>query len=138
MPKRRSGKSTETRPEKLLSPTDALELIVQCVCEKYGLRYQAEYRFHAKRRWRFDFAIPDIKLAIEHEGGIWIYGRHVRGKGYIGDLEKYNAATLLGWSILRYHRGSIYDGTALSEIESAVQAKMLPARGSRESDGEHL
>src|SRR5699024_8701966 len=29
--------------------------------------------------WRFDFAYPDLMLAIECEGGIHSNGRHVRG-----------------------------------------------------------
>lgn len=73
--------------------------ILSCLfhCECY-----AEYRFYDKRRWRFDFAIPSRKIAIEIEGGVWTNGRHTRGKGYIGDMEKYNFAALLGWRILRF------------------------------------
>lgn len=62
----------------------------------------AEYRFHPTRQWRFDFAFPDEKLAIELEGAVFTRGRHTRGSGYIKDLEKYNAATELGWYLLRY------------------------------------
>jgi very-short-patch-repair endonuclease len=67
----------------------------------------AEYRFAPPRRWRFDYAFPEFKLAVEIEGGAWIQGRHTRGKGFLADLEKYNAATLLGWAILRYPPGSL-------------------------------
>lgn len=62
----------------------------------------AEYRFHPRRRWRFDYANPKFKVAIEQEGGIWIKGRHNRGKGFLNDMEKYNTATLMGWRVLRY------------------------------------
>lgn len=60
-----------------------------------------EYRFHPKRRWRFDYAIPGKKIAFEIEGGLWKYGRHNRPQGYIRDLEKYNWATALGWRVFR-------------------------------------
>ena len=53
------------------------------------------------RRWRFDFAWPDAMLAAEVEGGVWVRGRHTRGAGYVADCEKYNAATMLGWRVLR-------------------------------------
>ena len=63
-----------------------------------------EYRFHPKRRWRFDFAWPHHKAAIEVEG---IHfdpgkaGRHQRGAGFEGDCEKYLAAQDLGWTVVR-------------------------------------
>jgi hypothetical protein len=61
-----------------------------------------EYRFHAYRKWRFDYAFPSRGIAIEIEGGVFTNGRHTRGAGFTGDMEKYNAAVVLGWKILRY------------------------------------
>ena len=61
----------------------------------------AEYKFHPERRWRFDFAAPTVKLAIEIEGGVWIQGRHSRGAGMIADMRKYNNATSMGWKLIR-------------------------------------
>lgn len=60
-----------------------------------------EYRFHPTRRWRFDFAWPEQKVALEVDGGVWTGGRHTRGAGFIGDMEKLNAAGLAGWRFLR-------------------------------------
>jgi hypothetical protein len=40
-------------------------------------------------------------IALEVEGGVWTRGRHTRGKGFLGDMEKYNAAALGGWCVLR-------------------------------------
>lgn len=54
------------------------------------------------RRWRFDFALPKHKIGIEIEGGAWSNGRHTRGAGFVGDMEKYNMATVLGWRVLRF------------------------------------
>lgn len=72
------------------------------LCEREGLPApQAEYRFHPIRRWRFDYAWPDYKMALEVEGGVWIRGRHNRASGFLKDMEKYNAAAVLGWRILR-------------------------------------
>jgi very-short-patch-repair endonuclease len=61
-----------------------------------------ELRFHPSRQWRFDYAIPELKIAIEIEGGVWTRGRHNRGTGFIKDMEKYNAAASLGWLLLRF------------------------------------
>ena len=66
-----------------------------------GPKLEAEYKFHPDRRWRFDFAHPETRTAIEIEGGIWSGGRHTRGMGYVKDSEKYNAATLAGWRVFR-------------------------------------
>ena len=62
----------------------------------------AEHRFHPTRKWRFDFAWPDHMLAVELEGGAWTGGRHTRPSGFVADCDKYNAAALLGWRVLRY------------------------------------
>lgn len=69
----------------------------------------AEYRFHPIRKWRFDFAYVNQKIAIECEGGIWNGGRHSRGVGLTQDCEKYNCATLMDWKVLRYTTNTIYN-----------------------------
>lgn len=60
-----------------------------------------EHKFHPVRRWRFDYAIPTAKIAIEVEGGVWTGGRHTSPKGFLNDMEKYNTATIMGWRLLR-------------------------------------
>jgi len=77
---------------------------------------EREYRFAPPRRWRFDFAWPDRKLAVEVEGGIWVRGRHNRGAGFVRDCEKYNTAVLLGWRVLRFTPGMIRSGEAIKAI----------------------
>lgn len=68
---------------------------------------EPEYQFHPSRRWRFDYALVKEKIAIEAEGGTFIKGRHTTGIGHTNDCEKYNAAALLGWRILRYTRANL-------------------------------
>lgn len=60
-----------------------------------------EMQFHPERKWRFDFAWIEQRLALEVEGGAWSGGRHTRGSGFTSDIEKYNEATRLGWRVLR-------------------------------------
>jgi very-short-patch-repair endonuclease len=64
--------------------------------------FKQEYKFHPKRKWRFDFADPANKIAVEIDGGVFAGGRHTRGMGFKRDCEKINAATVLGWRVLRY------------------------------------
>jgi very-short-patch-repair endonuclease len=56
-----------------------------------------EHRFHPVRKFRFDFAWPPARVALECEG----LGRHQRVRGYRQDCEKYSMAASLGWRVLR-------------------------------------
>lgn len=79
-----------------------------------------EHRFHPSRPFRFDFAWPSLPcsrtLAVEIEGGIHSRGRHVRPAGYKRDLEKYNSAVALGWTLLRFSSDMVFDGTAVQQV----------------------
>jgi len=87
------------------------------ICAAHGLiEPVSEFRFAPPRKWRFDWAWPEWKLAVEIEGGAWVRGRHNRGKGFIGDLEKYNAATILGWAVLRVTPQHVHAGQAIAWI----------------------
>jgi very-short-patch-repair endonuclease len=81
-----------------------------------NLTPEREYVFHPTRKWRIDFAFPPIKLAIEAEGGIFAGGAHTRGAHFRSDCEKYNAATELGWRVLRYTDREIKTGAAIAQI----------------------
>lgn len=69
---------------------------------------ESQYRFHPKRRWRFDFAIPFHKIAIEINGGVWSNGRHSRGSGLVKEYEKMRAAAVLHWYVFAYDTKSIH------------------------------
>jgi len=81
---------------------------------------EREYKFHPTRRWRFDFAWPERHMAVEVEGGKWTRGRHTRPGGFEADCEKYNAAALLGWCVLRVTADMINDGRAIDTIREAI------------------
>lgn len=63
---------------------------------------ERQVKFIDTRRWAFDLAWPQSKVAVELDGAVWAGGRHTRGAGFIADTEKLNAATLLGWRVLRF------------------------------------
>lgn len=79
-----------------------------------------EFRFHPDRRWRFDYALPEHKIAVEVEGGVWTGGRHTSPKGFLNDIEKYNTATLLGWRVFRTTPEDLYKRKTLDLIKEAV------------------
>lgn len=67
-----------------------------------GINWVAEYKFDEKRRFRFDIALPELKIAIEYEGIFAEKSRHTSLGGYSTDCEKYNLAAINGWRMLRY------------------------------------
>lgn len=105
---------------------------------------ESQFRFAPPRKWLFDFAYPDLRIAIEVEGGTYgkmikclkcgstvmarglngrlyplrIGGRHNRGEGFEKDVEKYNAAELLGWHVFRVTGKMIRERKAGKLVES--------------------
>lgn len=73
------------------------------------------------RRWAFDFAFTDYKVAVEIDGvsvqrlggRLVVLGRHASIEGIRGDHEKLNAAALLGWSVLRFLQTDVKPGLAI-------------------------
>lgn len=76
-----------------------------------------EHRFHPERKWRFDVAWPEEKIAVEIDGGSWVHGRHTTGSGFEKDLEKVNAATELGWKVYRFTPRMIQSGYAVNLLK---------------------
>ena len=86
-----------------------------------------EFRFDPARRWRFDYAWVDARLALEVEGGVWTHGRHTRGAGFLADIEKYNRATILGWRLLRTTPDALLTRDTVDLIRAALPASLTPA-----------
>lgn len=113
-----SAKTKKTRQRQNKAPlTDFFTLLcrsdlrVECV---------KEFRFHPTRKWRFDYAIPEHKIAIEVEGGVWTGGRHTSSVGFLGDMEKYNTATVMGWRVLRTVPAELNTSATLRMIREAI------------------
>lgn len=77
----------------------------------YAEQPEPEYKFHPDRRWRFDWAFPHHKVAVEVDGRAY----HVKGGGrhaQDSDREKLNAATALGWRVFRFSVKMLEDDPA--------------------------
>lgn len=100
--------------------------------------YERQYVFAPPRLWRFDFAFHvrgAWRFAVEIEGGIygrskggpcpWCgeqkKGRHMTVPGFIGDIEKYNEAHMLGWSVFRATPAMVRDGRAVDLVRRAIE-----------------
>lgn len=79
--------------------------LIQGALRLLGVESVKEFYFLPDRRYRFDLAIPELKIAIEYEG---IHmdnkekSRHTVASGYAEDCRKYNLAVFEGWRLLRY------------------------------------
>lgn len=90
-------------------------------CRAAGLPMpDREVVFAPGRRWRFDLAWPDRRLAVEVDGGTWVGGRHTSGAGFEADCEKLNEALCLGWAVLRVTPRHVDDGRALAWVTRAL------------------
>lgn len=71
----------------------------------WGTPWITEHQFHPTRKWRFDLANIGWMVAIEIDGGIFVNGRHSRGKQQVEDMLKQTEAAVLGWCIMRFTPG---------------------------------
>ena len=120
-----TDKQAHDKPKKMAQkPRKQPETDIFTIICKTDLKIEVvkEFIFHPTRKWRFDFAIPAYKIAIEVEGGVWTGGRHTRPHGFLGDIEKYNAGTLLGWRIFRVTPDDLCRMKTLNMIKEAVSA----------------
>jgi very-short-patch-repair endonuclease len=94
---------------------------------RLGGEWWAEWYFHPTRKWRFDYALPELKIAIEVDGGLFNSyrgkhaGRHSGGIGQLNDMEKMNAAAELGWLVFHYTPDDFLNHT--QQLENAIKFK---------------
>ena len=88
------------------------------------VRIVKEHKFHDVRKWRFDYAFPDQKVAVEVDGGVWTGGRHINPAGYINDMEKLNTAASMGWLVLRITTDDRFASKTYDLIKAAVEYRI--------------
>lgn len=113
--------NTKTKKSRQTGNSYQIRDVFTTIC-RTDLRVECvkEYKFHPTRRWRFDYAIPEHKIALEVEGGVWTGGRHTSPKGFLGDIEKYNTATLMGWRVFRTTPDDLYKLSTINLIKAAI------------------
>lgn len=122
----RTKKSARTAKTKKITPP-ATDVFTQICAKEMGVECVKEYRFYKSRQWRFDYALPLYKIALEVEGGVWTQGRHVRPVGFLGDMNKYNTATLLGWRVFRTTPSKLLSQDTITLIKNAINGAGLPS-----------
>lgn len=82
-----------------------------------------QLKFHPTRKWTYDFAWPDLGVALEIEGAVFAAGRHTRGASYAKDCDKYNAAAALGWLVYRVTTQQFRDGSVFTLVDLISQGR---------------
>jgi very-short-patch-repair endonuclease len=116
-------------------------MFVKLIRQELKLKCEKEFQFHPKRKWRFDYYIPELKLAIEVEGGTyketWYRdkrtgdltchkgGRHNTAEGFLADCEKYNSAVILGYKVLRFPPDQLFRVSTLEAIKAIYQRELV-------------
>ena len=123
-PKRKRTKPAEA---------DKLQLrFAGCWRQLGGPELTPEYRFHPKRKYRLDFALPAVKIGIEIDGGTWSEGRtgHNWGVGITRDHEKQNLAVFMGWRIFRFTTDMLADRKVIENLGPVIEFAWKEIRGS--------
>lgn len=95
---------------------------VSSVMEEHGI---GEFPFDSERKWSFDWAWPELRIAVEYEGNVYGGGKGHRSVGkFVRDMEKYNWAAIYGWCVLRCASVQINDGTFYGQLEAAIQRRV--------------
>ena len=89
----------------------------------FGGEWWTEWPFHPERKWRFDYARPDLKIAIEVDGGVFTGGRHSGGVGQVKDMEKCNNACSLGWLVYHITPDDMFDYSFRILVEKGVKMR---------------
>lgn len=80
-----------------------------------------EFRFHPVRKFRWDWAWPEYRLALEVEGGVWSGGAHGRGTGIVRDMEKSSVGAAEGWRVIRVTPSKLMADETLDHITRALE-----------------
>lgn len=89
----------------------------------------AEFRFHEKRRYRFDYAWPAFHFSVEYDGGFGKYGKaksgHRTRSGIERDIHKLNLAQSMGWRVYRITAPMVRSGEAVDIVEKAMRREAI-------------
>lgn len=80
---------------------------------------EAEYKFLADRRFRADWAVPELRLLFEYDGVM----HHATKAGAWRDAEKANLAQLSGWMFIRVNSASLKDGSGYAIAGCAIDLR---------------
>ena len=104
-----------------LSAKERRELLRRWFNRELHKGTRTEYMFHPDREWKFDFAWPDLRVAVELEG----HNVHRKSSAYRNDREKFNAAQSLGWMVFRFDYAELQRGVVYYFMKQIFEREVL-------------
>lgn len=100
------------------------EMIFMAALESVGLpRPIKEVVMIKGRRYRVDYAWPDIRLGVEIQGGVFTRGAHGSVYGILQGYKKANDAAANGWSLMYFLPSEMLKTDTLTSIKKAYEWK---------------
>jgi hypothetical protein len=100
-------------------------LAVSDWCKRRKLPSPTPEHYFAKeelgRKWRWDLAWVDAKLAVEINGGGWVNGRHNRASSLEAEYEKLSHGATMGWKVILVTYGMLDRGELWPLLERALK-----------------
>ena len=85
---------------------------------------EQEVVFHPTRKWRMDLAWPNLKIAVEYQGGIFTgQASHTSIPNILRDQEKNNEAQILGWIVIYANARTVESAQAVDHIRRAIETR---------------
>lgn len=121
------------RPRGSRAAKRKLELATQTLITRLGRDFSVtvtrEHPFARERgrKYRFDLAIIEWKIAVEIHGGAYVQrkgggtgGAHHTIQGRARDMAKGNLAAVMGWIVIEVSPNEVADGTAYNWVDQAL------------------
>lgn len=108
-------------------------------CHAQGPALVRQHKFCDTRKWLFDFAHLESRVAIELEGGTWAGfqrggnrrgGWHQNPKVYAANCDKYNEANFLGWWVFRLTTEMV-TADRVKRIADFCRSRITPNTGAK-------
>lgn len=109
---------TQIRALGLPEPVSEYRMFAEIAGTGKGLR--ARLKEKGFKDYRFDFAWPQFRLALEINGSIWTKGGHSSGRGLIRDYDKINQAQMQKWDVLIFTTEQVMNGEAIVTLKNMI------------------
>ena len=84
------------------------------------IKYEKKFQFKSTKHWRFDFHLIEYRILVEISGGPRSGGRGGKLANKAWSLDRYDAATEMGFTIVRIESATRYKIDELGPVQIEV------------------